>query len=153
MYQRGQLYHLTNFQESPGSKPKDRYCIILEVMADEISIVFHKFTSQEYGFKKGTLVEGKNSIDDFSDVYFIPKNKVIGVKGFKFSLDTYLYLGVWNVSKLTISDFEKFKPKYIDNLASDIYEDLLYFVYKSNQIKINIKEILEKTCESVFSTD
>lgn len=153
MYQRGQLYYLNNFQETPGSKPKPKYCIILDVVEGGVSIVFHKFTSQEYGFEKGSLKEGKNSIDETDDVYFIPKDKVIGVKGFMFPLDTYLYIGVWNVSNLSITVFEKYRPKYIDDLQSDIYEDLLYFIYKSKHVKLKIKLILEKTCEEVFSKE
>ncbi len=147
----GQIYHLTNFQQSDNSQPKNRYCVVLAVIADDSVIIFHKVTSVPYCDDQ--LEKGGNTVNEKMDVFFFPKDWVIGVNGFQFSQDSYIHMGVWNISEMTIEKFQAFEHEYLDTLTSDVYNELLYFVYKSEHNRQKFEVVFEPILEKLNSGD
>ena len=150
MYDSGQIYYLHNFQDTPKAQQKNRYCIILDVIRNGTALLLHKTTTQVYGFLSGSLKEGGNIVNDYTDAFFIPKNKAIGKeKGFSFSRDSYIYVGTWRVSEIHLDEFNKFEKDYLDTMDDDLLNDLVYFIYQSKHVRHRIRDLLGNTLEKL----
>lgn len=150
MVVRGEIYYLNKYKESPNAKEKPRFCIILEVLDEGVTILFHKLTTSEYGFNFSDLKEGANQVNIYDDIYYFPAGKVIGEKGFSFPKDCCIYNGTtWAISKRNFKDFNKFNPTKKDDLDDTIFSELLYFLYKSRHTKQVNKDIIEKVLKKI----
>ena len=148
MFQGGQIYYLTDFKESPGGEPKNRYCIVLSVVDDGRIIVFHKVTSEPY-CDKNSLKFGGNKVDENKDVYFIPKGMIVGKNGFSFDRDSYVHMGVWNISEWSSEKFLSFNHELKDELLDETYNNLLYFIYRSDHKRQKYETIFEPILEEL----
>ncbi len=107
MYQSGQIYYINNFKQGENSLPKNRYCVILTIREVEVAIIIHKVTSEPYCDSQKLIPRG-NVVNEEKDIFYFPKEEVIGKKGFFFELDSYIHMGVWNVSEFTFDKFQGF---------------------------------------------
>ena len=79
MVVRSEIYYLKQYKETPNTTEKPRFCIILEVLDEGTTILFHKLTTKEYGFNFPDLKEGKNQVNEYDDIFYFPAGKVIWV--------------------------------------------------------------------------
>ncbi len=150
MIARGEVLYLTDYQETKTSEKKPRYCIILEVLDNDFTIVFHKVTTQEYGFNHSQLNDGPNKVNTFDDIYFFPAKKVIGKNGFSFPKDCCILNGTWAISLFDIQDFQRFNPEKLDQLEDDIFLNIVYWLYKSDHTRRSNQVILEKVLDETI---
>ena len=146
MYRSGQIYYIKNFKQGDKSLPKNRYCIILTIKEPDLAIVFHKVTRKTYCDPQGLKPKG-NIINTNIELFKFPKGEVIGKKGFYFDDDSYVHMGVWNISDFSLEKFESLESEYIDDLKDEWLNDLLYFIYKSDHIKQKYARLLEPELE------
>ena len=148
MLQSGQIYYLRNFKESDGSPPKNRYCIILTIRKENYAVIFHKVTSQSY-CDGCILKKGANYVNTSIELFYFPKNEIVGKNGFFFKLDSYVHMTVWNISDLLEEEFQSFTPILKDQMIDVLFNDLIYFIYKSKNIKQKYIKLLEPVLESL----
>jgi hypothetical protein len=146
MLQSGQIYYIKNFNQGENSQKKNRYCVILTIREVDCAVIFHKVTSKTYCDSIELEPKG-NIVNDKKDIFFFPKNIIIGKNGFFFKIDSYIHMGVWEVSEFAIEKFQEFESKLIDIMIDDWFNDLLYFIYKSDHIKQKYQVILEPELE------
>lgn len=148
MYKSGQIYYIKNFKQSENSLPKNRFVVILSIRKVDYAVIIHKVTSEPYCEAKLLKPKG-NTVNDKTDIFFFPKNEIIGKNGFNFKMDSYIHMGVWNISDFSLEKFQSFDSNYCDELIDEWINDLLYFIYKSEHIKQKYVSLLEEELDKL----
>ena len=148
MYQCGQIYYIKNFKQGDNSLPKNRFCVVITILDVSYAVIIHKVTSKPHCDSKILKPRG-NTVDENKDIFFFPRNEIIGKNGFNFVIDSYIHMGVWNISQFSIEAFSNFDKQFIDDMLDDWLIDLIYFIYKSNHIKKKFIDILEPVLEKL----
>lgn len=138
---------IQNFDFEDGRSPsKDKFLFVL-VQIDDDAIVAPLPSSQD--FVPLAYDRGKRCIkDDPSCIhcYFIPKGLAIGVGGFAFHKDTFVYINNSTLKKRSVSALRtKYDSSILlnDILTDNEYCDLLYCVYKSQFVSRGVKKLIE----------
>ena len=113
MYQSGQIYYIKQFKQGVNSRVKNRYCVILTIREVDYAVIIHKVTTKAY-CDPTVLNPRGNTIDSEKDIFFFPKKEIIGKNGFFFDLDSYIHMGVWNISEFPVEIFNSFESEFID---------------------------------------
>lgn len=139
--------------EDGKSLPRDKYLLILFITGED-AILAPLTTSVDYvpdHYKTSRCIK-----DDLSCIhcYYIPKDLVIGERGFFFPKDTYIHIHPSNLKSRKVSNL---KSRYQDTgvvelkdvLIPSEYCDLLYCIYKSHHVPRGVKMALEPVIESL----
>jgi hypothetical protein len=140
---------IQNFDFEDGkSQPKDKFLIVL--LQTETDAIIAPLTSSQ-DFIPDYFNKGDRCIkDDPSCIhcYFFPKTLVIGLDGFAFNKDTYVYLNTSTLRKRRISSLT---AKYQDTnsilikdtLIDKEYRDFLHCIDKSDRVPRGVKRTIE----------
>lgn len=144
---------IQNFDFEDGvSPPKDKFLIVL-LQIDEDAIVAPLTSSQD--FVPDSYNKEKRCIkDDPSCIhcYFIPKDLIIGLGGFAFRKDTYVYINTSTMKKRSLSALiNKYNNsvRLNDTLTDNEYCDFLYCIYKSQFVARGVKKAMEPIIASI----
>ncbi len=62
-------------------------------------------------------------------------------------------MGVWNISDWPVEKFTSFSQEFVDDLLDEIYNDLLYFIYKSDHIRQKYASVFELILEELNTNE
>lgn len=141
MFLPGQILRFENFIFKNGEW-RDKYCIILA--KDDLGCLIYTLPS--------SVTQPQRQISPgFTDAkhtpfYLIPSGQVIGQNGFYFELDTFIYFA-YNIrpeqehvlAHLSATN----RIELLDSLTFEFHLELLYKIYKSNQVPRNSIEMVE----------
>jgi hypothetical protein len=139
--------------EDGKSLPRDKFILILFTTGED-AILAPLTTSVD------TVPDHHKSSrcikDDPSCIhcYFIPKQLVIGERGFFFPKDTFIHVHPSNLKNRKVSNL---KSRYEDTGVVELkdiltlgeYSDLLYCIYKSRHVPRGVRKALEPLIEAL----
>ncbi|MFA7272515.1 MAG: hypothetical protein WC044_01525 [Crocinitomicaceae bacterium] len=151
MYVKKNIVYVLRYDFGNGEPIKPRYLIVID-NDNESSLVLSVVTSQnhipDYLIKHGCILEPENRIH----CHVFLKNEVIGEAGFKFPLDSFIYV---NSSGIFDANSQLLQQKYSnisevkDCLTNEEFSNLIYCIYKSAYIPRGIKRKIEATLHDI----
>ncbi|WP_430813994.1 hypothetical protein [Carboxylicivirga sp. RSCT41] len=152
MLSSGNILHIDNFEFRDGSS-KDKFLIVICNRGNDYVVI--NLTSSQVYVNDKDIVCGCIHTEN-KHCYHFPAKKVIGVNGFAFPKNTFVYF-----SQLTPIKAELISKKYIetnqaklvDTLAEGEYNELVYCAYKGDQVNKRVKLILEEYLKDIYGSD
>lgn len=151
MYTKKNIVYVLRYDFENGEPIKPRYLIVID-NDDNSSLVLSVITSQNHVpddlIKHGCVIEQESNIH----CHVFLKENEIGEAGFKFPLDSFIYVSSSNIFNV---DPEKLKLKYDDKsevkdcLTNEEFSELIYCIYKSKFIPRGIRRKIEATLHDI----
>ncbi len=145
MFTPGTLLYINDFEFENSQPTRNKYVLIL-CNQDLKSIIITLPSSKDH-IPDQLKQEGCIYVDrDCIHCYYIPKNKSIGVKGFQFQRDTYIYIQQ-NIREKEIEDFEnRYSERIVvkDRLTDDYFIDILMCILEGKFVARKIKSLIKK---------
>jgi hypothetical protein len=142
----GSIIKIENYPLPQGPRPK--YFIVLECSNYGLYNLLGMTTTNKSDFyftsKSISVTYGSISFsNDPNFIFCFPRNYIIGsTNNFSFWEDTFI-LSEHCFREYNCEEINKFKPELLDSLKDNIYNDLLYCLYKSDNTKEKYRKILE----------
>jgi hypothetical protein len=147
----GSIIKIDNFPLPQGPKPK--YFIVIETLDYGLYNLLSMTTTNKSDFyfttKDISITYG--SIKFANDPYFMfcfPKKYIIGVNNFSFWEDTFI-LSEHCFKNYDCNELNKLNPILLDSLKDNIYNDLIYCLYKSENTKEKHIKLLEEVLKRI----
>ncbi len=151
MLSSGNILHIENFEFRNGSS-KDKFLIIIGNSGNDYVVI--NLTSSQVYVNDQDIVCGC-ILTENKHCYHFPAKKVIGINGFAFPKNTFVYfnqLAPIKAELISKKYIDTKQAKLVDNLVEGEYNELVYCAYKGDQVNKRIKLILEEHLNKIYGS-
>ena len=148
MFSPANILHISNYDFEDGKSPsKNKYLLVIQNF-DNMSIVVSLTSSKDY-VPDSVLAEGCIKNDEMCiHCFHFPQDKVIGICGYSFAKNTYVYIE----RNIQTKEISHLKSKYRkdggiqvkDKMLPEIYLEFLKCIEKGKQVPFKIKRSISQ---------